>query len=182
MDSSSMFTKADQLCKGQVEINNEATLCIIDQFPDYRGSVSAQTASILNFDRPHVDMGWDDSKGSATIRKFEKMVKELRRYWQDDSTDWSKEAVRELYMDDGIEKWAHRYMESALHPACTCAMGKCADKHLRVKGVQGLRVCDTSAFATQSVDGNPVATLFAMAEKLGEELLNEYSHTERDEL
>ena len=78
-------------------------------------------------------------------------------------------------MDDGIEKWAHRYVESALHPACTCAMGKCADKHLRVKGVQGLRVCDASAFATQSVDGNPVATLFAMAEKLGEELLNEYS-------
>ena len=64
MDSSSMFTKADQLCKGQVETNNEATLCIIDQFPDYRGSVSAQTTSI--FDRPHVDMGWDDSKGSAS--------------------------------------------------------------------------------------------------------------------
>ena len=64
---------------------------IIDQFPDYRGSVSAQTASI--FDRPHVDMGWDDSKGSATIRKFEKMVKEFRKYWQDDSTDWSKEVV-----------------------------------------------------------------------------------------
>ena len=181
MDSSSMFTKADQLCKGQVETDNEATLRIIDQFPDYRGSVRAQTTSI--FDRPYVDMGWDDSNGNATIQKFETMVEEFRKYWQDDSTDWSKEVVRELYMDDGIEKWAHRYMESALHPACTCAMGKCADEHLHVKGVHGLRVCDASAFATQ-VDGNPVATLFAMAEKLGEELLNEYSHGhhERDEL
>ena len=128
MDSSSMFTKADKLCKGQVETDNEATLRIIDQFPDYRGSVSAQTASI--FDHPYVDMGWDKSTGNASIQKFATMVKEFRKYWQDESREWSKEVVGELYMEDGIEEWAHRYMESALHPACTCAMGKCADEHL----------------------------------------------------
>ncbi len=174
MDSSSMFTKADKLCKGQTDTSNEATLRIIDQFPDYRGIVTAQTASI--FDRPYVDMGWksDNDPGSNTIQKFAKMVNEFRKYWQDQNTEWSQEVVRELYMEDGIEEWANRYMESALHPACTCAMGKCSDANLRVKGVQKLRVCDASAFATQ-VDGNPVATLFAMAEKLGEELVNEYS-------
>ena len=91
--------------------------------------------------------------------------------------------VGELYIGDDIEEWAHRYMESALHPACTCAMGKCTDEHLRVKRVQELHVCDASAFATH-VEGNPVATLFAMAEKLGEEVINEYtpSHKKKTEL
>ena len=176
MDSSSMFSEADKLCKGRSDTwsSNEATLRIIDQFPDYRGFVRAQTASI--FDRPYVDLGWNEKQdpGKNTIRKFTTMVEEFRKYWQDESTEWSKEVVGELYIGEDMEEWAHRYMESALHPACTCAMGKCADEHLRVKGVQGLRVCDASAFATQ-VDGNPVATLFAMAEKLGEELTNEYS-------
>ena len=174
MDSSSMFTEADKLCKGQVDASDEATLRIIDQFPDYRGSVRAQTASI--FDRPYVDLGWkaDNDPGSKTIQKFTTMVEEFRQYWQDESTEWHQEVLGELYMEDGIEEWAHKHMESALHPTCTCAMDKCSDANLRVKGVQGLRVCDASAFATQ-VDGNPVATLFAMAEKLGEELLNEYA-------
>lgn len=173
MDSSSMFTKADKLCKGQSDTNDEATLRIIDQFPDYRGSVYAQTNSV--FDRPYVDMGWESSNDpeGKTIQKFKIMVNEFRKYWQNSSTEWSQEVVGELYMDDGIDDWAQKYMESALHPACTCAMGSCSDAHLRVKGVRRLRVCDASAFATQ-VDGNPVATLFAMAEKLGEELVNEY--------
>ena len=183
MDSSPKFSKTDKLCKGQTGARDEATLRIIDQFPDYRGNVRAQTANI--FDRPYVDLGWnaDNDPGKKTIQKLTTMVEELRKYWQDESTEWSKEVVGELYMEDDIEEWAHRYMDSDWHPACTCAMGKCADANLRVKGVQGLRVCDASAFATQ-VDGNPAATLFAMAEKLGEELTNEYSpsHQKKTEL
>ena len=177
MDSSSMFTMADKLCKGQVDADEEATLRIIDQYPDYRGTVYAQTASI--FDRPYVNMGWESNNDPEqnTVNKFRMMVNEFRKYWQDSSTEWSQEVVGELYMEEGIDTWAHKNMESALHPACTCAMGKCSDANLRVNGVQRLRVCDASAFATQ-VDGNPVATLFAMAEKLGEELINEYLPTQ----
>ena len=32
------------------------------------------------------------------------------------------------------------------HPSCTCRMGDVVDASLRVKGVEGLRVCDASAF------------------------------------
>ena len=32
------------------------------------------------------------------------------------------------------------------HPSCTCRMGSVVDAGLRVLGVEGLRVCDASAF------------------------------------
>ena len=68
---------------------------------------------------------------------------------------------------------------SALHPACTCKMPECVDEYLKVKSVSGLRICDTSAFATQ-IDGNPVATLFAMSEKLADMLKDEYYNKDKN--
>ena len=46
-------------------------------------------------------------------------------------------------------------------------MGRVLDADLKVKGVEGLRVCDASAFPTP-LAGHPMAPLFAMAEQLTE--------------
>lgn len=70
-------------------------------------------------------------------------------------------------------------VESLYHPACTCAMGTSVeaggvvDAKLRVFGVQGLRVCDASVFP-KIVSGHPAAACIAIAEKLADELKNEY--------
>eukprot|EP00009_Paramoeba_aestuarina_P004977 CAMPEP_0201516658 /NCGR_PEP_ID=MMETSP0161_2-20130828/7935_1 /ASSEMBLY_ACC=CAM_ASM_000251 /TAXON_ID=180227 /ORGANISM="Neoparamoeba aestuarina, Strain SoJaBio B1-5/56/2" /LENGTH=734 /DNA_ID=CAMNT_0047913877 /DNA_START=30 /DNA_END=2234 /DNA_ORIENTATION=+ len=72
-------------------------------------------------------------------------------------------------------------MVSALHPVGTCAMpqrganeqNSCSDGELRVRGVQGLRVADASAFATQ-VDGNPTEMILTIGERLAEMLKKEY--------
>jgi choline dehydrogenase-like flavoprotein len=50
------------------------------------------------------------------------------------------------------------------HPCGSCAMGDTVDSHLRVKGVQGLRVADASIFPNH-VSGNIVSSVYAVAEK-----------------
>ena len=56
---------------------------------------------------------------------------------------------------------------SFYHPAGTCAMGKVVDADLRVMGVEGVRVCDTSIMPTLTV-GNTNAPAIMFGEKLAE--------------
>jgi choline dehydrogenase len=55
------------------------------------------------------------------------------------------------------------------HPSCTCRMGDVVDNQLRVKGVEGLRVCDASAFPN-IIAGNTNAPSILMGWK-GAELI-----------
>jgi choline dehydrogenase len=55
------------------------------------------------------------------------------------------------------------------HPSCTCRMGDVVDNRLRVKGVEGLRVCDASAFPNL-IAGNTNAPAILMGWK-GAELI-----------
>ncbi|KAI0015529.1 aryl-alcohol dehydrogenase [Xylariomycetidae sp. FL0641] len=52
----------------------------------------------------------------------------------------------------------------AYHACGSCAMGDALDARLRVRGVEGLRVCDASVFPN-NVSGNIVGTVYAVAEK-----------------
>lgn len=56
------------------------------------------------------------------------------------------------------------WVMTGYHPIGTCSMGEVVDAKLRVKGVQGLRVCDASVFPNH-ISGNLVATVYAVAEK-----------------
>lgn len=63
------------------------------------------------------------------------------------------------------------------HASCTCKMGKSAeegavvDNKGRVFGVQGLRVIDASAFPFLP-PGHPQSTIYALAEKLADDIKN----------
>jgi choline dehydrogenase len=56
------------------------------------------------------------------------------------------------------------------HPACSARMGDVLDAELRVRGVDGLRVCDASAMPRQ-ITGNLYATVIMMAEKAADMIL-----------
>jgi choline dehydrogenase-like flavoprotein len=58
---------------------------------------------------------------------------------------------------------------SFYHPAGTCAMGSVVDSELRVMGVEGVRVCDTSIMPNLTV-GNTNAPAIMFGEKLAESL------------
>ncbi|HET8727773.1 MAG TPA: choline dehydrogenase [Alphaproteobacteria bacterium] len=81
--------------------------------------------------------------------------------------------------DAEIDAFVREHAESAYHPSCACRMGKdemaVVDGETRVRGVDGLRVVDSSIMPT-IVSGNLNAPTIMMAEKaadmiLGNELL-----------
>ena len=72
--------------------------------------------------------------------------------------------------DTDIDAWVRANTESAYHPSCTCPMGAdddpmaVLDSHCRVRGVDSLRVIDSSVFPTIT-NGNLNAPTIMVAEK-----------------
>ena len=71
--------------------------------------------------------------------------------------------------DDEILAWVARDAETALHPSCTCKMGRDAlavvdPETLRVHGLDGLRVVDASVFPYVT-NGNIYAPVMMISEK-----------------
>ncbi|RQS32709.1 MULTISPECIES: choline dehydrogenase [unclassified Burkholderia] len=70
--------------------------------------------------------------------------------------------------DDEIDAFVRANMESTMHPCGSCRMGEDAmavvDSELRVRGVQGLRVIDSSVFPTEP-NGNLNAPTIMLAER-----------------
>jgi choline dehydrogenase len=66
-------------------------------------------------------------------------------------------------------------VETVYHPIGTCSMGDggVVDSELRVKGTQGLRVCDASVFP-KLVSGHPTGAVIATAEKLADVIKAHY--------
>jgi choline dehydrogenase len=78
--------------------------------------------------------------------------------------------------DAAILAWVKNNVESAYHPSCTCKMGgdhdpmAVLDAHCRVRGVDALRVVDSSIFPTIS-NGNLNAPTIMVAEKAADLIL-----------
>ncbi len=78
--------------------------------------------------------------------------------------------------DTQIEAAIRRVATTGHHPVGTCRMGAdddasaVVDGQLRVRGIEGLRVCDASVFPGQ-ITGNPNAAIIAMAEKAADIVL-----------
>lgn len=66
--------------------------------------------------------------------------------------------------DADLREYARRYTHSLFHPSGTCAIGKVVDSSLRVLGVDGLRVVDTSVMPLVG-RGNLNAAAIVLAEK-----------------
>ncbi|WP_230845211.1 GMC oxidoreductase, partial [Vibrio harveyi] len=56
--------------------------------------------------------------------------------------------------DEAIDEWVKQNVESAYHPSCSCKMGADDDpmavlnEVCQVRGIEGLRVVDSSIFPT----------------------------------
>jgi choline dehydrogenase len=70
--------------------------------------------------------------------------------------------------DDEIDTWIRQGVESAYHPSCTCKMGRddmaVVDPDTRVRGIDGLRVVDSSIFPTIT-NGNLNSPTIMVAER-----------------
>jgi choline dehydrogenase len=78
--------------------------------------------------------------------------------------------------DAQILEWVARDAETALHPSCTCRMGRADDDSvvdpttMAVHGVEGVRVVDASAMRYVT-NGNIYAPVMMMAEKAADLIL-----------
>lgn len=74
----------------------------------------------------------------------------------------------EVRSDSDIDHWVRQNVESAYHPSCTCRMGTddgaVVDPQTRVRGMEGLRVIDSSIFPTIT-NGNLNAPTIMVAER-----------------
>ncbi|KXF83381.1 choline dehydrogenase [Enterovibrio coralii] len=78
--------------------------------------------------------------------------------------------------DETIDEWVKANVESAYHPSCTCKMGADADpmavldSELRVRGIENLRVVDSSIFPTIT-NGNLNGPTIMVAERAADIIL-----------
>ena len=78
--------------------------------------------------------------------------------------------------DDEIDAWVNANVESAYHPSCSCKMGAdddsmaVVDSQCRVRGIDNLRVVDSSIFPTIT-NGNLNAPTMMVAEKAADIIL-----------
>jgi choline dehydrogenase len=81
--------------------------------------------------------------------------------------------------DAQILEWIRRNSQTAYHPIGTCRMGRgedtVVDEHLRVHGLEGLRVADASIFPTMP-SGNTNAAAIMVGEKAAD-IIRPGSHT-----
>jgi choline dehydrogenase len=78
--------------------------------------------------------------------------------------------------DDAIDAFVRDHVESAYHPSCTCKIGSdsdpmaVVDPELRVRGVEGLRVVDSSVMPSVTT-GNLNAPTIMIGEKAADHIL-----------
>ena len=62
-----------------------------------------------------------------------------------------------------FEAYARRYGRTSYHPACTCRMGvgemAVVDPRLRVRGIENLRICDSSTMPSLIGSNTNAATV-----------------------
>ncbi len=83
--------------------------------------------------------------------------------------NFTYEMIRE---QDLLEKFVRDNCESAYHCSGTCAMGKVTETDGRVKGVEGLRVCDASVMPYVT-SGNTNSPTVMLAEKIADMIKGE---------
>ncbi|WP_081434896.1 GMC family oxidoreductase [Azotobacter vinelandii] len=83
-------------------------------------------------------------------------------------------ARNEDILDTELEAYVRNYAKTVYHPAGTCRMGSdtdaVVDPMLKVKGVDGVRICDASVMPTL-VSGNTNAPTIMIAERCAEFIL-----------
>jgi choline dehydrogenase len=150
----------------------------------------------------HIGPMYSNSRGSVMIRSTDPREKPALRFnylsTDEDRREWV-EAIRtarrilsqaalapfdggeispgpQVETDEQILDWVRKDGETALHPSCTCRMGREDDDSvvdpltMKVHGVDGVRVVDASAMRYVT-NGNIYAPVMMMAEKAADLIL-----------
>jgi choline dehydrogenase len=136
--------------------------------PRSRGTVRLRSSDATAKPRILTNSLADDEDVAAFVHSIK-----LAREWAH-TAPLGEVTGREFYpgsdvtSDDEIEDWLRSHVELIYHPTGTCKMGAAddavVDPQLRVRGIDGLRVCDASVFPVIP-GGNTAAPTMMVAEK-----------------
>ncbi|MCP4008055.1 MAG: choline dehydrogenase, partial [Proteobacteria bacterium] len=144
--------------------------------PESRGSVS------INSDNPedppdivfnYISTRQDKEDWRACIRLSREILAQEAMQEFDNGEIQPGESITS---DEEIDAWVRQNVESAYHPSCTCKMGAdddamaVLDNQCRVRGIQSLRVVDSSIFPSIT-NGNLNAPTLMVAEKVADLIL-----------
>jgi choline dehydrogenase len=136
--------------------------------PFSRGTVRVRTPSVQ--DKPEIIFNYlqaeeDIEAYRACVRLTREIISQPAMDTYRDSEIQPGEAVQS---DDDIDAFVRSAVESAYHPSCTCRMGEddmaVVDSSTRVRGIEALRVVDSSIFPTIT-NGNLNSPTIMLAER-----------------
>jgi len=145
--------------------------------PESRGEIRLDSADA--FDDPAIDPKYLTGDGDlATLLDGLKMAREITQTEPLASYhDGELLPGEDVQTDEELEQFIRESAETLYHPVGTCKMGSddeaVVDDHLRVRGVENLRVVDASVMPTVT-SGNTNAPTIAIAERAAELIVDEF--------
>lgn len=153
--------------------------------PESRGHVAITSADPLV--KPHIEFNYiSTEQDRQDWRDCIRLTREILMQPAMDS--YRGEEIQPgiaITSDQEIDEWVKANVESAYHPSCSCKMGAdddpmaVLDEHCRVRGIDGLRVVDSSVFPTIP-NGNLNAPTMMVAERASDMILGKPMLAEQD--
>jgi choline dehydrogenase len=146
--------------------------------PQSRGSIAITSANPK--DKPKIEFNYiSTEQDKQDWRDCIRLTREI--LMQPAMDDYRGEEIQpggKITSDAAIDQWVKENVESAYHPSCSCKIGAdndpmaVLDEHCRVRGLQGLRVVDSSIFPTIP-NGNLNAPTIMVAERAADMILGQ---------
>ncbi|MEF1184928.1 choline dehydrogenase [Vibrio sinaloensis] len=153
--------------------------------PESRGHVAITSADPLV--KPHIEFNYiSTEQDRQDWRDCIRLTREILMQPAMDS--YRGEEIQPgiaITSDQEIDEWVKANVESAYHPSCSCKMGAdddpmaVLDEQCRVRGIDGLRVVDSSVFPTIP-NGNLNAPTMMVAERASDMILGKPMLAEQD--
>ncbi|AIW16143.1 choline dehydrogenase [Vibrio tubiashii] len=144
--------------------------------PESRGSV--EIISSNPSDKPNIEFNYISTEQDR--QDWRDCIRLTREILQQPSMDaYRGDEIQpglDVTSDEAIDEWVKQNVESAYHPSCSCKMGAdddplaVLDEECRVRGIEGLRVVDSSIFPTIP-NGNLNAPTIMVAERAADMIL-----------
>ncbi|MGF1772744.1 choline dehydrogenase [Vibrio wakamikoensis] len=146
--------------------------------PQSRGSIAITSADPK--DKPKIEFNYiSTEQDKQDWRDCIRLTREI--LMQPAMDDYRGEEIQpgsKVASDAAIDQWVKENVESAYHPSCSCKIGAdddpmaVLDEYCRVRGIQGLRVVDSSIFPTIP-NGNLNAPTIMVAERAADMILGQ---------
>ena len=180
------FLPAAMSYDGKIAINGHGyQVHVGPNKPLSRGYVRAKSADPL--EQPEIRFNYLQHK--EDVENWRRVIRLTREIMEQPALEQYRgreiQPGTQVQSDVEIDAWVRQNAESAYHPSCTCKMGSeddpmaVLDPQCRVRGLQSLRVVDSSMFTTITNGNLNVPTIMA-AEKAADMILGDRAIPKED--